>query len=91
MADINKQRVSNKFNKKVMVKKTFEEKLREAIYPVTIKKATQEHVLLWEEQLAILIQTERLLKSRFDIDGRAVAITLACQMLINQIEENDGK
>lgn len=69
-------------------KKTMEEKIKEANHPNASKKLVQ--VWLWQSQNETLIKTAGILKERFGIVGNSgTAVAVACQLLLNQLEEND--
>lgn len=72
-------------------KKTFAEEIHEAIVPITSPKGGQDFIFLREDERLIVVKTEKILNDQFNIMGKGRVIALACQMLLNRIEQNDAK
>lgn len=70
--------------------KSLEERIKEADVKITTRKANQDFLFLWQDQVNVIRELERVLQKRFDISGKPKAISLAANFLLREIEAEFG-
>lgn len=68
------------------IKKSVEEKIREADSGLSSRKFSQEFISLFEEQKQALVEVEELFKEKYDITGRGRIIGILCKFVLSEIK-----